>query len=217
MKFAHLIFDFDGTLVDSRNDIADAQLYALAHLGVTHFRREDLFPHIGKSLEVTFTRLLPPSLHRRIPEAARLYAEYYRPRALKSTRLFHGVQETLETLHGMGIGLAVASTKRGDGILRATEHFGITHLFAQLQGSDGIPFKPAPDVIHRVLEGQGWSPQRTLMVGDTDVDILAGKAAGVATCAVTYGSLNEEELRQYEPDYVIAAFPLILSVLSGVA
>jgi len=198
-----IICDFDGTLTDSRRDIAGAQLWSLQQLGVDFLREEDLYPLIGKSLHETFSRVLPEAEHHRIPEAIALYAEYYPPRALKTTVLFPGVRETLTLLKEQGYRLAVASTKKGQGILRATEHFGITGLFDLLQGSENIPYKPAPDVVLAVLDTLGWNAGETLMVGDTDADILAGRAAGVATCGVTYGSLTRDALLACRPDFLL--------------
>ena len=140
------------------------------------------------------------------------YAEYYPSRSLLTTRLFPGVRETLERLRARGKRLAVASTKRGAGIQRATDHFGITHLFDRLQGSEGLPFKPDPAVIRAVLEGEGWDPAATIMVGDTAVDVLAGKNAGSATCGVTYGAAADE-VRAARPDFIIDEFPALESVV----
>lgn len=215
MRFRNIIVDFDGTITDSKHDIAGAQLWVLQQLGVQNVRKEELFPYIGKTLEETFSALLPRDLHARIPEAAEMYAEYYRPRSLDTTTLFPGVRETLETLHARGTRMAVASTKRGQGIKRATDHFGITEYFVQLQGSDGLPFKPDPFIINKIIEEQQWRKDETLMVGDTDNDILAGKNAGIATCAVTYGSLTAEQVRLFDPDFVIDSFPQILPLVFG--
>jgi HAD superfamily hydrolase (TIGR01509 family) len=214
----NIIFDFDGTLSNSREDIAAAQLWALAQVGFSGASREDLFPHIGKPLAETFQSVLPGELHERIPEAIRLYSEHYPPRSLLTTAPFDGVRETLEALVAGGCRLAVASTKRGAGIRRATDHFGITRHFLQLQGSDELPFKPDPAILLKILLEQSWSPAETLMVGDTPHDIQAGRNAGIATCGVTYGSLRESEMLALRPDYCIRSFPELLEVVqSGTA
>ena len=213
MGFANIIFDFDGTITDSKHDIAGAQVWVLQQLGVSTYRPEDLFRHIGKTLEETFSTLLPRTLHDRIPDAAKMYSEYYQPRSLQTTQLFPGVKETLEILCLHGKRLAVASTKRGAGIKRATDHFGITGYFVQLQGSDGIPHKPDPSIINRILSDQLWRREDTLMVGDIDKDILAGRNAGLSTCGVTYGSLSKQELDQHHPDFIISHFPELLSIV----
>ena len=212
MGYRNIILDFDGTLTDSRQDIARAQIWVLRRLGVVEYREEDLYRHIGKSLQETFALLLPPAKHDRIPDAAKLYGEYYPQRSLLTTKLFPAVRETLEELKARGKRLAVASTKRGTGVRRATDHFGITALFDILQGSEGLAFKPDPAVLHKILTGQNWERENTLMVGDTDLDILAGKNAGLATCAVTYGALSTDELRLHAPDFIIDDFGSLLEI-----
>lgn len=213
MTYTNIIFDFDGTITDSKWDIASAQKWVLGQIGVESVREEDLFPHIGKTLEETFSLLLPSSLHSRIPDATRLYSEYYPSRSLRTTTLFPGVKETLEILHHQHKRLAVASTKKGAGILRATDHFGITAFFVHLQGSDGMPYKPDPAIILKILLDQKWEREDTLMVGDTDKDILAGKNAGVSTCAVTYGSFTGSQLEEYIPDFMISHFSELLAIV----
>lgn len=213
MGFSNIIFDFDGTITDSKWDIASAQRWVLNQLGVDRYTEEDLFPHIGKSLEETFSSLLPASLHERIPEAARMYSAYYQPRALQTTTLFPGVVQTLAALQADGKQLAIASTKKGPGIRRATDHFGITGFFVQLQGSVGLPFKPDPAILNKVIEDQNWERDTTLMVGDTDKDIQAAKNADLHACAVTYGSLTRAELEQESPDFIISRFPELLSIV----
>jgi phosphoglycolate phosphatase len=206
----NIIFDLDGTLVDSKRDIAAAQHWVLVQLGVHSFKPEELYPLIGKPLSETFSTLLPADLHERIPEAIELYKNYYPPRALDTTTLFPGVKETLETLSGRGIRLATATTKLTAGTRRVLTHLGIAEHFAQIQGSDNIPFKPDPFIITKILEDQSWEKSDTLMVGDTDNDILAGKRADVPTCGVTYGSLTKEQIEQLKPDIIIHSLPELL-------
>jgi len=213
MRYRNIIFDFDGTLVDSKHDIAGAQVWVLQKLGIHDVRSEDLFPFIGKTLEETFSTLLPAGMHGRIAEAAEMYSEYYRPRALETTKLFPGVKETLDVLYIQGRQLAVASTKKGAGITRATDHFGISHYFVQLQGSGGIPYKPDPFIINKIIHDQQWMKEQTIMVGDTDKDIIAGKNAAIATCGVTYGSLSTDQIQQLHPDFILDSFPALLSIV----
>ncbi len=209
----NLIFDLDGTLVDSKRDIAGAQLWVLHRLGVKTYEREDLYPLIGKPLTETFAKLLPVTLHGRISEAAELYKAYYPPRALETTTLFPGVRETLEALIEREIKLATATTKLTPGTRRVLTHFGIDGYFVQIQGSDDIPFKPDPAIIRKILSDQSWDQTETLMVGDTDNDIEAGKRAGIRTCGVTYGSLSKEQIQNHKPDFIIDSLPELLPLL----
>jgi len=213
LPIKNVIFDVDGTLVDSKRDIAGAQLWALRQLGVDSHRPEDIYPLIGKSLADTFATLLPLKLHYRIPDAIELYRTYYPPRALDTSTLFPGVRETLKALQHRGINLATATTKSTAGTRRVLEHFGIAHYFHQLQGSDEIPFKPDPSVINKVIDGQLWNRDETLMVGDTDSDIQAGRNASVRTCGVTYGSLTREQVAVLRPDFLIDNLPQLLTII----
>ncbi len=215
MRFTNIVFDFDGTLIDSRHDIAGAQLWVLQQLGVTQYKPEDLFPYIGKPLQTTFTHLLPSGMHNRIDEAVMLYRDYYPPRALLTTTLFPGVRETLEELLARGVRMAVASTKKESNILKVAEHFKISRYFVQLQGSDDLRFKPDPSIVNKIIADQRWDRAGTIMVGDTDNDIEAGRRAGIATCGATYGSLTEEQLLAYSPDFVVRSFPEILAIIDG--
>jgi phosphoglycolate phosphatase len=210
LRIKNIIFDLDGTLVDSKRDIAAAQHWVLVQLGVHSYKPEELYPLIGKPLRDTFLTLLPADLHERIPEAVELYKNHYPPRALDTTTLFPGVRETIETLRERGIRLATATTKLSAGTRRVLTHFGIAEYFDQIQGSDNIPFKPDPFIITKILEDQSWEKSGTLMVGDTDNDILAGKRANVPTCGVTYGSLTKEQIEQLNPDIIIHSLPELL-------
>lgn len=212
-SITNIIFDVDGTLIDSKRDIAGAQLWVLQRLGITSFSEEDLYPHIGKPLAETFSMLLPEYLHSRIPEAAVMYRDYYRPRALDTTTLFPGVGETLEVLSLKKIRLATATTKSSETTARVLRHFGIAEYFAQMQGTDNGIFKPDPFIVNKIVNEQAWEKAHTIIVGDTDRDIFAGKNAGVRTCGVTYGSFTRDALCALHPDWIMDSFPQLLSLV----
>jgi phosphoglycolate phosphatase len=208
----NVILDVDGTLLDSKRDIAGAQHWVLVQLGVTTYRVEDLYRTIGRKLEDTFRDLLPPELHHRIPEAATMYRDYYRPRALQTTVLFPAVRATLEELRSRGKNLAVATTKSTFTTHRILSHFRLDQFFVQMQGTDGVPYKPDPFIVHKILADQAWRAADTLMVGDAREDMEAGKAAGVRTCGVTYGALQRPDLEKLSPDFLIDHFVDLLRI-----
>jgi phosphoglycolate phosphatase len=210
----NIIFDVDGTLLDSKRDIAGAQLWVLRQLGVDEYSAEDLYPHIGKTLQETFSQLLPRELHSRIPEAAVMYRDYYRPRALNTTTLFPGVKETIEILYHKKIRLATATTKSSETTKKVLQHFGIAQYFSQIQGTDeGMPYKPDPHILRKIIKEQRWKKSETLMVGDTDKDILCGKNAGIAVCGVTFGTFTEDQMHALHPHVVVQNFPQLLTFL----
>ncbi len=195
-----LIFDVDGTLIDSKIDIADAQLWVLRQLGVDRWTREDIYPRIGRPLTETFKELLPAEMHDRITEAKRMYIAHYRPRALDTTTLFPGVEETLAQLHARKVPMAVATTKSSVTANRVLQHFGIRQYFVQVQGTDDTPPKPDPYVVHRILKEQRWSAAETALVGDSEVDILCARNAGIQAWAVTWGSISRQRAVELQAD-----------------
>lgn len=199
----NIIFDLDGTLVDSKKDIAQAQLKVLQDFGINNFSEEDFYPHIGKSLHETFENFLPVNLHCELETASQKYAEYYIPNSLNTTKLFPDILELLSILKKNNFNMAIASTKKGSGILRAVNFFDISNFFDLLQGSDNIPFKPNPTIINLILDKLNWNRNETLIVGDTDKDICVGKNAEISTCGVTWGTMNFEEIKKFNPEIII--------------
>jgi phosphoglycolate phosphatase len=206
----YLIFDVDGTLLDSKFDIADAQLWVLRQLGIDRWTREDIYPRIGRPLTETFKELLPPEMHGRITEAKRMYIAHYRPRALDTTTLFPGVEETLAMLHTRRIPMAVATTKSSVTANRVLEHFGIRQYFLQVQGTDETPAKPDPYVVNQILHKQGWKASETALVGDSEVDIRCAHNAGTQAWAVTWGSITEARAIELGADRIVKTIREIL-------
>lgn len=202
----NIIFDVDGTLLDSRQDIANAQVYVAHKLGATHVVPEDIYPLIGKPLSEIFAILLPPELHAKIPRAKETYVTYYRAHMLDTTKLFPGALETIRNLHASGHRLAVATTKSSVTSGKVLKHFGLSEYFLQIQGSDNTPYKPDPFVINKVVEDLHWDRAETMMIGDTAADVLGGRNAGVRTCAVTWGALTREQLERLNPDWIVEKF-----------
>ncbi len=116
------------------------------------------------------------------------------------TRVYPGVAEGLAALGGR----KTTATTKGTPTTRAVlEMFGLIRHFEHVQGTDGIPYKPAPDVLLAAMNALGASREDCLMVGDSAADMEAGKRAGIKTCAVRYGYGREEDLARFSPDYWI--------------
>jgi phosphoglycolate phosphatase len=189
-----IVFDLDGTLVDSLPDIIASFQHGFACLGLPAPTDAEVRPLIGHPLEAMYAHFAPEHG----PRLCTLYREHYALNFVNRSRPFPGVVELLRTLRERGYKLAVATTKRTDMARRFVEALGLTPALDHVQGTDGFPHKPAPDVIHRALgalEAQGlW------MVGDTTHDIQAGQAAGLRTYAVTWGNHDERLLATATPD-----------------
>ena len=139
---------------------------------------------------------IPPQ----IDELIRQYRIIYLARGHKLTRVYPGVPEALAALAGRK---STATTKGTPTTRAVLEQFGLIRYFDHVQGTDGFPYKPAPDVILTALAALGARPEDCLMVGDSPADMEAGKRAGVKTCAVRYGYGKPEDLARFAPDFWI--------------
>lgn len=208
-----VIFDMDGTLVDSRDDIAASINAGLLAVGAPARSGTEIHQLIGRPLAEMFRALLPAGLVGRSEEAARAYRADYFENCARGSRLFPGV---LECLDGLGsVKKAIATTKQTFQARRVAERLGLGSRFDLVHGTDGIPHKPDPAVIEQVLERLGARRERSWMVGDTVWDLRAGRAAGLRTCAVTYGIHAPGVLAAEGPDLILddlARLPAALGV-----
>ncbi len=189
-----ILFDLDGTLVDSLPDIIDSFLHGFTHLGLPVPPHAEVRALIGQPLDVMYNQFAPEH----VPALCVAYREHYPRNFLNSSRPFPGVERVLRTLRERGYLLAVATTKRSDMARRFVDALGLGDLLHHVQGTDGFPHKPAPDVLHRALAALGTGG--LWMVGDTTLDLRAGQAAGLRTYAVTWGTHSPEELASATPD-----------------
>jgi phosphoglycolate phosphatase len=196
-----LIFDLDGTLVDTLDDIAASLNHTLLLLGRQALGRDQVRQLIGDGVRTLLLRALNGN-ETRLPEALTLYKEHHRRNQTAHSKLYPGVHETLE--HFKGLPLALISNKSSAFIGPLLESLGIDRYFVSVIGADqGLPLKPAPDALLSVMAERGVLKERTVMVGDGTTDMEAGKAAGVITCAAAYGFRSEPELLQCGPDHII--------------
>jgi phosphoglycolate phosphatase len=196
-----VIFDLDGTLVDSRADIATSIDHSARAVGAPPVAREAVFPLIGQPLVAMFETLLSAEFKARAEDAAAIYRRHYFDHCADATAIYPGVLACLDRLDG--VPKAVATTKMTFMAVEVLKQLGLTDRFALVQGCDGIPHKPDPAVVQLVLEKLGAPADQSWMVGDTVYDIQAGRAAGTRTCAVTYGIGSAVDLAAENPDLLL--------------
>ena len=221
-KYKLLLLDLDGTLVDSFTDIATSLAAAYQAIGLGDGL--DLMPLVrrGAPLEELYEHALGRPPHP-VEDAEILgtfqkaYREHYLPRCLDSTVPYPGVVETLTSLRARSERpvIAIATAKRSDTARRVLAGTGLLDLVDVVAGSEGIPSKPDPAVLHRAAGLAGVPVTSALMVGDTGRDVVAARAAGCAAAAVTYGGLGEAELRPHAPDYLLPEFASLIGVLAA--
>lgn len=196
--FPVYLFDIDGTLVDSALDICGAVQSVLIGTPHANCEFEFLKGYIGRHLYDLFRDLdFPHESHEQLlVDYRRIYAD----RKHANTHVFPGVIEALSRLGGRK---SSATTKGTPTTRIVLETFGLLPYFDHVQGTDGFPAKPEPDVIFKALESLSAKPEDCLFVGDSAADMEAGRRAGVKIAAVTYGYGTRADLARWEPDYWI--------------
>jgi phosphoglycolate phosphatase len=226
VRFRLLCFDLDGTLVDSQADIRDALRVALRAVPPGDPALDEQAVNsagLGLPLEEFFA-LARPALHAAADASARAlfidsYRVHYHAHLLERTRPFDGVVESLAALHpyrAAGLKVAVATTKKTETAVRVLRGLDLAHHFDAILGTErGMPHKPAPDLLHLAARTVDRPVTSGLMVGDTDRDLRAGRAAGMKTCGVSWGVQGKEGLSLHAPDFLIDRFPEILALLGA--
>ena len=195
------LFDVDGTLLDSAADICGAVKQVLAQSDADGIPESFLRRYIGRHMYDLFQDVMPGVSQPRMEEMLQSYRTLYHAREHRGTRVYAGVREALARLGGRK---STATTKGTPTTHQVLEKFGLLGFFHHVQGTDGFPSKPAPDVVLKSLEALGARPEECLLVGDSAPDMEAGRRAGVKICAVRYGYGDPDELARWQPDYWIS-------------
>jgi phosphoglycolate phosphatase len=192
--FALLIFDLDGTLIDSRQDIAVSVNLTLHDLGLPKLPEETIYGYVGNGV----TRLIHDAVNSKDPdllkEADQIFERHYLAHLTDQTCLYPGMETVLKRYKD--IKKIVVTNKRAKFTRKIIENLGVTNQFELLISADEIGhLKPSPEMIFHALKRLEQSADETIMIGDMENDILAARAAGVSVCAVGYGFGEADRLR----------------------
>lgn len=209
-----LIFDLDGTLVDSSIPMGRAFNHTLKQMGLEEYNQKETDALIGTPLSKLFMRIMNrPTRDAMIEQCIKIYRQKYLEIFLDRTFLYDGVADVIPKLAGRYT-ISLATTKKTDVATMTLEHFGLKDHFELLLGFDTVKEpKPSPEIINRTLELLHFKPDEAMMVGDSLYDLKASKAAGVTSCMVTYGFENIKNLIENKPDIVIDKFQELLKLL----
>jgi HAD superfamily hydrolase (TIGR01509 family) len=197
-QFPYYLFDIDGTLLDSAVDICSTIREVLTPHVPEPPSLDSLTRFVGFHLDVCFVEALPHFDRQQLDELIAAYRTQYLSRGHAATSIYPGALEGVRALGG----LKGTATTKGTPTTRAIlEQFGFLPYFDHVQGTDGFPCKPEPDVVLRSLHALGGTVDQCLFIGDSAADMEAGRRAGVKICAVTYGYGNREDMARWEPDY----------------
>jgi phosphoglycolate phosphatase len=199
-----LIFDLDGTLIDSKRDLALSVNATRAHLGMGPLDIGKISSYVGNGAPVLIRRALgEQATDALVEEGLEFFLEYYREHKLDSTRLYPGVKESLDRLRAAGKRLAILTNKPVAPSRGIVAGLGVAGHFFQIYGGNSFVFKkPNPIGVEKLMAEAGVDRGRTLMVGDSGVDVETARNAGVQACGVTYG-FAPETLSNPAPDLLV--------------
>ena len=198
-----LIFDLDGTLIDSRADLAAGINHMRSQYGLDPLTVETVSEYIGNGVRALVERSLQGA-DVDVDKALQINKDYYFTHATVHTYLYDGVVEGLATLARAGHQLALLTNKPGDPSRDILQHFGLSDYFCAIIGAGDIEqLKPEPDGIFKCLEVSGAAASNAWMIGDHYTDLAVAKNGGVKSAFVRYG-FGEE--RGYKPDAYFASF-----------
>ena len=209
-----IIFDFDGTLADTRQLIVETMQQTIQALELTPCTDEQCASMIGLPLKQAFIELIPMSDEmgdRCVDTYRRIFNEN---NALYVIPTFPNVIDTLFRLSAQGYILTIASSRSRKSLLDFVHTMHLEEIFSYILGADDVILsKPHPEPVLRTLEAFDCSPEEALVVGDMKYDIEMGRRAGTRTCGVTYGNGSPQDLREAGADFIVNNFEEILTLI----
>jgi len=204
VQYDAVLFDLDGTLLNTLDDLTDAVNHTLRSFGYPVRELDEVRAFVGNGIRKLIERVLPggaadPNMEAALIEFKRYYTEHCNVR----THPYEGVVDAMTALDEAGIKLAIVSNKNDEAVKAlARDYFG-SLVSAAIGGRDGVPRKPAPDMPLLALEAIGAIPERTLFVGDSDVDLQTATNSGMDCMLVSWGFRDKEALAALHPRFLV--------------
>ncbi|MGG6313315.1 pyrophosphatase PpaX [Paenibacillus macerans] len=206
-----VLFDLDGTIIDTNELIIATFLHVIDKHGLGPYAREQIIPHMGLTLE---HQLRTFSGREEVADLVADYRKYNRERHDELIREFPHVKEVVAKLHESGVMMGIVTTKIRETASLALNMFGLLPYMTTIVTVEDVSHpKPHPEPIMTALRQLNADPGRTLMVGDSAADLQCAKAAGVRSAGVAWSLKGERELQKYDPDYILKDMTDLYGVL----
>ncbi|MGC8677786.1 MAG: HAD family hydrolase [Hydrogenobaculum sp.] len=208
MRFEGYIFDLDGTLIDSLEDIANAANKTLKDLGFEKKSKEEIRKHIGSGARELFRGILPNESH--LEKAIEIFKFYYAKEPITHTKLFNGAKEVLELLKSKNKKIAVVSNKPLELSTIILKALNVEHYFEYIVGPETYnERKPSPIPIIKTLDKLNIAPEKSIVIGDTYVDIESAKKSNCKSALASWGYVK---LKDTKPDFILKSFYEIIDL-----
>lgn len=215
VAYDHVAFDLDGTLIDTRVDLAAAANHVLRVLGLPELPPETFYEFIGGGARALVERALGARHRDRLDAGLAAFREYYGAHLLDASRPYPGIDEALEALAARGVVLSVLTNKPAAMSRAILEGLGLTARFLAIVGGDSLPvLKPDPAGLEQLRALSGTPRERMLLVGDSAIDVRTARAAGMAVCGVAWG-ISPEALVAAGPDRIVDDPAELIAVVEG--
>ena len=212
-----VIFDLDGTLVDSKIDLVNSVNATRGFMQLEPLLESVIASYVGNGAPMLVRRALPDASEEQVARGLRFFLEYYREHMLDCTVLYPGVREALDELHAAELPLAILTNKPVRFSIHMMEGLGLdTHFFRIYGGNSFAEKKPHPLGIEKLIAESQADRAHTYMVGDSSVDILTARNAGVHACGVAWG-FQPETFSLEPPDFVIRDMRELVPMMVGQA
>ncbi len=196
-----MIFDLDGTLIESKWDIAQSVNLTLAELGLPQRPTEEIFGFVGDGVKRLLRLAVGEGNQANFEEALKVFRGHYLEHCLDRTRFYSGIEPMLQ--HFSHKDKVIATNKSIEYTHVILNGLGPQHFLYMVGGDNGFGLKPEPGMLLHIMEKVGASKERTILVGDSTNDINGGHNAGIRVCAVGYGMGNREKMAACQPDWFI--------------
>ena len=216
---SYVIFDLDGTLLNTIDDLATATNHAMATMGFPQHGMWVYPKMVGNGVKKLIERALPDDARseKNITDALAHFTEYYNAHCCDATTPYPGIPELLADLTARGINLAVTSNKYQDAVTKLINHFFPDANFRAILGNeDGMPRKPDPSIVFKALSMCPTPKAEVLYVGDSGVDMETARRACVESCGVTWGFRSIHELKEALADHIVSTPDQIAELVTGV-
>jgi len=210
MAIKNILFDLDGTLLDTNELIIQSFQYTYQRHLNKHVSKEDIIKNFGEILKITLDR----ELGKDGEEGIKTYRNFQIGKFEKLIEIHKGVKEGVVELHRQGYKLGVVTSRLNESALRGLNHFGLKDYFESIIGADDTDLhKPDPTPAFLALKQMGGKPEETILVGDSPYDILCGKNAGIISVVVGWSALPMDVILKYDPDYVVDSMEDLIKLL----
>ena len=214
MRFNTVIFDLDGTILDTLCDLRDSVNFALTNNGLPCRNTEEIRAFVGNGIRLLIERAVPENTDKETVEKCFFdFKEHYKINSANSTMPYDGIIDVLYRLKEKGVGLSVVSNKADFAVQSLVETYFAGIFDFAVGEKDGVRRKPYPDSVFAAMEYLGADKTKTVYVGDSEVDVETAVNSSIPCVSVTWGFRDKEVLEKLNPEYIIDEPKQIVNII----